>query len=305
VRHLVLRLARRLYRLAMRVDRSQVRLFRRIPSRWKRSALRVAFRLAGPLLPASVSAQGVRLAAPRSHLFGFVLQPHEPEIVAVLDRLLGPGMTAVDVGANIGYLTLQMARRVGPGGRVVAIEPAADNLAWLRRNVALNGFENVEIHAAGAGAEERERELHLEEGSTRYGFYGGGSEAQTVAVREVPLDGVVDGPADLVKIDVEGAEIEVLAGMQRLLADSPRLKLIVEWNPPLLERAGRRSEELVEVLSAHGFTLHLIGTGGALEPLVPSDATRVARAARERRSTWHGNLLAERRGTSSSASAAP
>lgn len=80
----------------------------------------------------------------------------EPEVLAFLkDRLL-PGQTAVDVGANVGYISLYLAKRVGPSGRVVAFEPNPYAFGLLESNKRLNGFDHLHIHRAGLGSSDME-----------------------------------------------------------------------------------------------------------------------------------------------------
>src|SRR4051812_43488783 len=79
----------------------------------------------------------------------------------LMDAAVGRGGTVVDVGANIGYNTVYAAGLVGPTGRVVAIEPAADNLRVLRDNVAANALGQVVVHAMAAGRAHEDRDLFL------------------------------------------------------------------------------------------------------------------------------------------------
>jgi FkbM family methyltransferase len=159
----------------------------------------------------------------------------------VLDRLVEPGATVVDVGANIGYNTVHAARRAGPRGRVVAIEPTPDNLEVLRRNVADSGCTNVRIEAVAVGNAAESRDLFVRgDVSAVNSFFPVSCYAHVTSVLPVPvvpLDELVDGTVDVVKIDVEGAELEVLEGMTRLLA-APRAALLVEWHPLLQQMAG-------------------------------------------------------------------
>jgi hypothetical protein len=108
------------------------------------------------------------------------------------------------------------------------------------------------------------RRLDLGTGSTRHSLYGAPDHGDVLDVAEMPLDEVVGGPVHLVKIDVEGAELEVLRGMERILAENPRLVLIVEQNPERLAAAGEGPQAVVEHLSARGFEVHRIGPGGEL-----------------------------------------
>jgi FkbM family methyltransferase len=196
----------------------------------------------------------------------------------IMDRVLKAGATVVDVGANIGYNTVYAARRVGPAGRVVAIEPAADNLRVLRENVAANGLTNVEVHAVAAGRARETRDLYLRgEVSAVNSLYPESMYAEVTGTEQVPVvpvDDLVDVDPDLVKIDVEGAELDVLAGMTRLLRNQAIL-LIVEWHPRLQEAAGFPPDALPRALVDKGFNLHA-ASHTRLAPLPPLDIDRVA-----------------------------
>jgi FkbM family methyltransferase len=175
----------------------------------------------------------------------------------LLDRFVAPGSTVVDVGANIGYNTLHAARRAGPRGRVVAIEPTPDNLAVLRRNVAAAGLDNVVIEAVAAGAAAGSRDLFVRGAvSAVNSFFPQSCYASVTDVLPVPVLPVDDlvAAADLVKIDVEGAELDVLEGMPRVLR-APQLVLIVEWHPLLQQLAGYAPDALPLWLLARGFSL--------------------------------------------------
>jgi FkbM family methyltransferase len=157
-------------------------------------------------------------------------------------RHVRPGQVALDVGANHGYYTLLLSDLVGPHGKVHAFEPNPRLAELLDRNIAVNGFWHVaEAHAAAVGDRDDAtahlmvpvqdpKNAHLmapelgvptELDATRY------------AVHEVPvatLDEAVPGRADFVKIDVEGAEEAVWRGMQQLIARSPGIAVLMEFN---------------------------------------------------------------------------
>ena len=163
--------------------------------------------------------------------------PHEPHVWEALVPLLLPGTTFVDVGANVGLFALPAARRVGPSGRVVAVEPFADNVRLLCAAAARNRFDNLEVMPFAA--------------SDRHGVVAVVSRQETTnsftppdrAVRPdapcapcAPLDALVGGRGriDLVKIDVEGYEPAVIAGSRELLARH-RPTMLVEFSPFGLE----------------------------------------------------------------------
>lgn len=176
----------------------------------------------------------------------------------ILDEAVLPGATVVDAGANVGYNTVYASRLVGSSGRVVAIEPAADNLQLLRENIAANALDNVVVHGVALGVTHQERDLFLRGESSavnslfQQSVYAAVTGIERVAV--APLDDLVDGYADVVKIDVEGAELDVLGGMTRMLGHSA-IQLIVEWHPQLQEAAGYAVDALPRFLIDNGFRL--------------------------------------------------
>ena len=148
---------------------------------------------------------------------------HEIQVQQAIVRSVRAGDHVWDVGANIGYIALVAARIVGPTGRVVAIEPDAQCAAAIRTNGSLNGLGQVEvIEAAAAGASGTAELVVVRDRLwSRLASVGDHHESeQRVRVRAIALDDVEGPPPALVKIDVEGAELDVLAGMRRLLREA-------------------------------------------------------------------------------------
>jgi FkbM family methyltransferase len=176
-----------------------------------------------------------------------------------------PGGIAVDVGAHIGYLTLELAREVGPDGTVYALEPDPAAAATLRANLRRNGLgARVVVAECAAGAARGRGVLHL----------AGGGEANTLAelpgsrgwveVSVAAVDDVVgDKPVDVVKLDVEGSEVEALKGMERLLGRRADLALVVECHPGRLASMGTSAEELLELLRRRGFSVRQVDEAAA------------------------------------------
>ena len=172
--------------------------------------------------------------------FPFVFGVWEPGVERLVRELLAPGDVAIDVGANVGYYTLLMARAVGPRGKVLAFEPSPVTFERLRENVEMNGLDNVELFRLGAS--DHRGTVGLSGGSIRNqgrsSMVRGDAEHQ---VEVAPLDEQI--PEDLwprvrlVKIDVEGAEPAVLAGMQAGLRRLPEESLV------FLELAGESEGE--------------------------------------------------------------
>jgi FkbM family methyltransferase len=151
-----------------------------------------------------------------------------------------PGMTVVDVGANFGYYTILMAELVGPDGRVLAIEPAPQTVALLRKTVELNGYSRrTQIIASALAAEPGTGLLWVPDSEPKNANLVGERDIPhgvTVDVPVTSLDEITkDGPRiDFVKIDAEGGEVGVVAGMANLIARD-RPAIILEYNPKRYE----------------------------------------------------------------------
>ncbi|MDX6676130.1 MAG: hypothetical protein QOE31_182 [Solirubrobacteraceae bacterium] len=174
---------------------------------------------------------------------------HEIQVQQALIRSVRAGEHVWDVGANIGYLTLVAARIVGPGGRVVAIEPDASCAAAIRTNAALNGLDAIEVVEAAAAQRSGTADLVVVRDRlwTRLASVGDHHEGEArVQVRTVALDDLEGPPPAVVKIDVEGAELDVLAGMTRLLRDE---------RPLVICEMHGRNAEFCAVMEAAGYSV--------------------------------------------------
>lgn len=141
-----------------------------------------------------------------------------------LASLVQPGHYVVEVGANIGAHTVGLARRVSPGGMIIAIEPQPQIFRVLCANLALNGLTNVTPFALGAG--ERHERMFVPHFDYANSVHNSGSaslqrDGAGAMVQVVPLDEMLEDVPSvrLIKIDVEGMEREVLAGATRLIAE--------------------------------------------------------------------------------------
>ncbi len=240
---------------------------------------------------------GMRLDVPGTLPIRLSVVAGNIRIHRLMAAVLRPGDTMIDVGANIGYNALFAASLVGAAGHVVAVEPAADNVAVLRRNIAANAVGNIEVHAVAAGQAAAVREFYLRgDVSAVNSFYRESVYADVTSVVRVPvtpLDDICHAAPRLVKIDVEGAELDVLAGMPRLLR-TPGLTLLVEWHPRLQEAAGCAAEALPLALLGDGFLLRAASHSG-VRPLAAVDVSVMA--GQLRRSGRPVELVADGRAT--------
>ena len=151
---------------------------------------------------------------------------------------LQPKAVFWDVGAHIGFTSLIASRLVGPDGRVEAFEPFPPNIGRLARSVGLNGFSNVTVHPQAITKRDGTALFHLHESSLQ-GSLVQDAPAEAIEVACETLDSVARRlpRPDLIKVDAEGAELDVLEGGRQLLT-TVRPRLIVEFTTPqLLDQA--------------------------------------------------------------------
>jgi FkbM family methyltransferase len=211
---------------------------------------------------------------------------------AVLRRIVQPGMTVLDVGANLGLYTVFLSRLVGPTGQVVAFEPDPSLFALLQRNCALNGCTNITAHNLALGSHRDRVLLHrmiLNSGDNTLAGSAGRHFRQPMPIEVVAADELLlDLNPDLIKIDVQGWEFEVLRGMERLLSTNPRATVYFELWPGGLQRAGSSPDELEAWLRARDYRLELASTGSVL------DERAVATLVKRLPGLKHADLLAIR-----------
>lgn len=166
----------------------------------------------------------------------------------VFQQAVQPGSVVYDVGANVGFYTLLASRVTGPTGSVYAFEPFPDNINYLRRHLALNNTGNVTVIAAAVSSESGEMNFSPGELNEE----GRLSSTGSLRVCVVSLDDVVRSgsakPPTLLKIDVEGAEWDVLRGAEAVLRQYHPLIFLATHNPPV-HRA------CCEFLTSHGYSL--------------------------------------------------
>lgn len=193
---------------------------------------------------------------------------YEPHIVAWLKEWLKAGDTFWDIGANWGWISLPAARIVGTSGRVIAIEPSPSNAAWLKRHIALNQCENIVTVIKAAVCEQHGGEVnftllndgHSPSNSLMFSSSVNGESPEVSRLLSVPaisLDGLLveQGRApNLVKIDVEGAELKVLKGATKLLSSktAPILLLAVH---PFWQATPQDCQEIVNLLRGMGYQI--------------------------------------------------
>jgi FkbM family methyltransferase len=168
---------------------------------------------------------------------------YEPHVAATLDRILGAGDVFVDVGANVGYHSFRAVRRIGPTGRVIAVEANPENARLIARTIDVNSLTNVELVPLALS----DRRGHVVFGShlgTNGGFLGDAGAAsasgRSTIVPTTRLDDLDLDRVSVVKIDVEGAEALVVDGCGATVARE-RPTFVMEFSREMTERVSGRS----------------------------------------------------------------
>jgi FkbM family methyltransferase len=223
---------------------------------------------------------------------------HEKETTSQLDRLVRPNMTMLDIGAHVGYYSCRYAKVVGAGGRIFAFEPHPRTFKTLSHNVQkLDNVRPVQVAVAETEGTavlhdylimSASGSLHYDEAMAELAQaqvqdgdvaprIGQEFRPQTFTVRTLPADTflVEQGiqQVDVIKMDIEGAEIGALRGLRQTIAQSPNLKLVMEYNPAALKAFGHEPELALQEVLAMGFQqVQVIEPGGALTDLTGQEA---------------------------------
>lgn len=190
---------------------------------------------------------------------------YEPHVTAAVRKLLRPGGTFIDVGANIGFFTNMAAHLVGPGGLVVAVEPMDKNVQLIFLSLAKNGFGNVRVHVCAASDREQLVSI-VSNAATSNGQVVDTSKADSYAVlaQTRRLDDLTADVqrVDLLKLDIEGYELFAWRGFREGL-EKHRPIVLAEFHPYCMRRfTGIDPFEYLDEIFAYGRTVQVLTPRG-------------------------------------------
>ena len=176
---------------------------------------------------------------------------YEPETTKIVKDIIKPGDICVDVGASIGYMTLELARATGEKGHVYAFEPTNNQFPYLERNMELNGYKNrVTAYNLAAWDKQEKNFVRRDEGKpgqnriqTNAGF--------TKPIEGVVLDDVLPEKVDFIKMDVDGSEPRALKGLLKTFERNKNLKMIIEYYPACITGCGNDPNEMMAILDKY------------------------------------------------------
>jgi FkbM family methyltransferase len=203
----------------------------------------------------------------------------------LLKRTLSAGDVVVDAGANIGIYSQFLSHRVGRTGVVHSFEPSPENFRRLQS--ATRKLANVRLSRAAVGERSGQSKLYLSAklNVDHRTYTTAGDLRHAIPIEMVALDNFFEPGqrVDLIKMDIQGYELHALRGANRVLADNPAAKLLLEFWPYGLKQAGVNWIELIDTLQTKSMSISQITNYG----LVPfrSDSVRVSPG-------WYVNLFA-------------
>ena len=174
------------------------------------------------------------------------------------------GNIVVDVGANIGLHTLNMAKIVGNTGQVFAFEPDPSNFEILEKNVKINNYQNIILEQKAVGDKNGRTTLYQSDHPGMHRIFPQTKQAKCQVQVELTsldkyfIDSNLTDKINFIKIDVEGLEFSVLKGMKNILKNNKKIKILFEFAPKNTMEAGFTPIELLNYLTSHDFKLYCI-----------------------------------------------
>tara|TARA_A100001037_G_scaffold301543_1_gene331307 strand:- start:1656 stop:2534 length:879 start_codon:yes stop_codon:yes gene_type:complete len=200
----------------------------------------------------------------------------EPKTTDLIQERIFPGNIVIDIGANIGFFTLIMADIVKKEGKVFSFEPESKNFQLLEKNVKVNNLSNVILENKAVGNINGETDMYLASNEdniysqSMHRIYSSNIVSQNstpVKIKIIRLDDFFEKlelieKIDLIKIDVEGAEFDVLKGMSKILDLNKDLRIIMEFSIENLQDFGSKPDEVMDFLLKKNFRLWKINEIG-------------------------------------------
>jgi len=198
----------------------------------------------------------------------------EQSTTKIFREVIKEGETVVDLGANIGYFTLLAASLVGKKGKVYSFEPEPRNYNYLLKNIELNGYDNVFAFQKAVSDETGKTKLYIcpyDTGHHTINQNGGikkcksdfiDYENEFVEVEKIALDDFfkeIEQPINVIKMDIEGAEMLALSGMDRIINENENIKMFIEFFPLLIREMGGSPEGFIRrLLNDYRFSIFVI-----------------------------------------------
>jgi FkbM family methyltransferase len=204
---------------------------------------------------------------------------YDPEETSVIRRLVKPGFTCLDIGANAGYYALLFAKLTGPKGHVYAFEPEKNNYDMCVKNIKANGYENITaVRSAVSDVSGRVKLFLSEAGAVDHCITPDDTSRKWQETDVTTIDGYLAGKTekvDYVKLDIQGADFKAIKGMTGILKNNPNIIIQSEFWPKGLKAAGHPPVDFLNFLKDSGFTVYDINECSSLKSWKPADFNKM------------------------------
>jgi len=183
---------------------------------------------------------------------------HESYEKEIIKKTVKKGDVVLDIGANIGDNTLIIAKLIGPKGKVYAFEPDPEIFSLLKKNISVNGYDNIIAIQKAVSNKNGKLKLFLSENNrSDHRIYDSHDNRESIEVGTVKLDSFFRSKisVNVIIMDIQGAEILALRGMRNLIKRSKRLKLITEFWPIGIRRCGDVPENFLRLIRSYKFSI--------------------------------------------------
>ena len=206
---------------------------------------------------------------------------YDPEETNIVRRLVKPGFTCLDIGANAGYYALLFAKLAGPKGRVYAFEPEKHNFEMCLQNIKNNGYENITAVNTAVSDEVGRIKLYLSEaGAVDHCISPDDKSRKWQEIDVTTIDGYLSGKTqkvDYVKLDIQGADFKAVKGMAGVIKNNPGIIIQSEFWPKGLVAAGHKAVDFLNFLSGLGFAVYDINECSRSGSWKQADFNRILR----------------------------
>jgi len=212
-------------------------------------------------IESSVKIQGHIMFLDKNDNLGLSINPVYGESdTEFVKKIIKKSDVVLDIGANIGYYTLIFAKLVGDSGKVFSFEPESENFKILKKNVEINGYNNVILEQKIVSNNDGISTLYVSEKAGSHRIYKSDDYIQSFEIESISVDNYLEknniNKIDFIKIDVEGAELNVLQGIQKILDSNEHIILFTEFSPNQIKSCGLEPTDMINFLLNNKFKIY-------------------------------------------------
>ncbi len=220
---------------------------------------RYLYKLTSKYKSSYVEIEGRKMFLDKNDSLKISVYPYAKSQTDFFKKNIQKGDVVLDLGANIGYFTCLFADLVGPTGKVFAFEPEENNFQLLKKNVAVNGYDNVILEQKAVSNKTEKIKMYIATSPKDHRIYDSLDDRESTDIDCVTLDDYFknfDQDITFVKSNVQGADFGVFQGMHSILKkQNSNIVLALEFSPAMLQGFGSNPEEFIDLIFKNNFKL--------------------------------------------------